>query len=83
MGRCRSPCDQIHSRKRGTSQHMTTDIQSAYTVQVLRLTNPLSTSVASITIFGSQLLALTSDGSRLLTWDTITAGMLDIIQKRG
>ncbi|KAI0934749.1 hypothetical protein AcV5_006491 [Taiwanofungus camphoratus] len=35
-----------------------------------RLTNPLETSLASILVFGDQLLALTEDGSRMLVWDT-------------
>ncbi|KDQ61049.1 hypothetical protein JAAARDRAFT_152054 [Jaapia argillacea MUCL 33604] len=37
--------------------------------EVARVSNPLTTPLASITIFGSQLLALTQDGSRLLVWD--------------
>ena len=43
--------------------------------EISRLTNPLSTSLASLTVFGTQLLALTSDGSRLLTWGTTLSGM--------
>ncbi|KAI0062315.1 Utp21-domain-containing protein [Artomyces pyxidatus] len=36
---------------------------------VARLTNPLQTPLASILIFGTQLLALTEDGGKLLVWD--------------
>ncbi|KAG5352836.1 hypothetical protein C0989_000178 [Termitomyces sp. Mn162] len=38
--------------------------------EVLRVTNPLGTALSFITIFGSQLLALTEDGSRMILWDT-------------
>ncbi|RDB22141.1 U3 small nucleolar RNA-associated protein 21 [Hypsizygus marmoreus] len=44
--------------------------------EILRVTNPLGTTLSFITIFGSQLLALTEDGSRMLLWDT-TDGELD------
>ncbi|KAF9246284.1 Utp21 specific WD40 associated putative domain-containing protein [Melanogaster broomeanus] len=37
--------------------------------EVARATNPLGTSLASIVMFGSQLLALTEDGGRMLLWD--------------
>ncbi|KAG5635440.1 hypothetical protein H0H81_011247 [Sphagnurus paluster] len=37
--------------------------------EVLRATNPLGTTLSFITIFGSQLLALTEDGSRMLLWN--------------
>ncbi|KAI0320117.1 Utp21-domain-containing protein [Amylostereum chailletii] len=40
--------------------------------EVTRLTNPLDAPLASILIFGSQLLALTEDGGKLLMWDTAT-----------
>ncbi|KAI0054018.1 Utp21-domain-containing protein [Auriscalpium vulgare] len=38
--------------------------------EVARLTNPLGSPLSSILIFGTQLLALTEDGGRLLIWDT-------------
>ncbi|KAI0031820.1 Utp21-domain-containing protein [Vararia minispora EC-137] len=38
--------------------------------EVLRLANPLGTNLASTLVFGTQLLTLTDDGSRLLVWDT-------------
>ncbi|ETW85975.1 hypothetical protein HETIRDRAFT_60335 [Heterobasidion irregulare TC 32-1] len=38
--------------------------------EILRLNNPLGAHIASILVFGSQLLALTEDGGRLLMWDT-------------
>ncbi|KAF8236226.1 Utp21-domain-containing protein [Tricholoma matsutake] len=38
--------------------------------EVLRVTNPLGTALSFITIFGSQLLALTENGGRMLFWDT-------------
>ncbi|KAF5369178.1 hypothetical protein D9615_009977 [Tricholomella constricta] len=44
--------------------------------EVLKVTNPLGTSLSFITIFGSQLLALTEDGGRMLLWDT-KEGVLD------
>lgn len=36
--------------------------------------NPLGTALSFITIFGSQLLALTEDGGRMLLWDTDEGG---------
>lgn len=45
---------------------------------MLRVTNPLGSSLSFITIFGQQLLALTDDGSRMLCWDTETAGGHDL-----
>ncbi|KAJ6597057.1 Utp21 specific WD40 associated putative domain-containing protein [Mycena vulgaris] len=44
--------------------------------EVLRGTNPLATTLSFITIFGTQLLALTEDGRRMLLWETST-GELD------
>ncbi|KAJ7685354.1 Utp21 specific WD40 associated putative domain-containing protein [Mycena polygramma] len=44
--------------------------------EVLRATNPLGTTLAFIIIFGTQILALTEDGRRMLLWDT-TSGELD------
>ncbi|KAF9227632.1 Utp21-domain-containing protein [Gyrodon lividus] len=40
--------------------------------EVARATNPLGISLASIVMFGSQLLALTEDGGRMLVWDAST-----------
>ncbi|KAJ6502384.1 Utp21 specific WD40 associated putative domain-containing protein [Mycena sanguinolenta] len=45
--------------------------------EVLRATNPLGTTISFITIFGTQLLALTEDGHRMLLWDT-SSGDLDL-----
>lgn len=42
--------------------------------QVGRVSNPLGTVLSSIIVFGSQLLALTEDGGRLLIWDTAGGG---------
>ena len=39
-----------------------------------RKANPLETNLANILPFGSQILALTEDGSRLLVWDTESGG---------
>ena len=36
--------------------------------------NPLGTALAFITIFGSQVLALTENGGRLLSWNTSGGG---------
>ncbi|KAF9557999.1 Utp21-domain-containing protein [Agrocybe pediades] len=38
--------------------------------EVSRLTNPLSTNLSFITIFGSQLLALNENGDRMFIWNT-------------
>ncbi|KAF8844502.1 Utp21-domain-containing protein [Paxillus ammoniavirescens] len=37
--------------------------------EIARATNPLGTFLSSIVMFGSQLLALTEDGGRMLVWD--------------
>ncbi|KAH9843207.1 Utp21-domain-containing protein [Rhodofomes roseus] len=37
--------------------------------EVGRLTNPLETNIASVLVLGSQLLALTEDGTRMLVWN--------------
>ncbi|KAF9014099.1 Utp21-domain-containing protein [Cyathus striatus] len=44
--------------------------------EVLQTTNPLDKNLAFITIFGSQILALTEDGDRMLLWNTAD-GTLD------
>ena len=43
-------------------------------IQVGRVTNPLGTPLSSILIFGSRLLALTEDGSRMFIWGTQDGG---------
>ncbi|KAJ7097769.1 Utp21 specific WD40 associated putative domain-containing protein [Mycena belliarum] len=48
--------------------------------EVLRGTNPLGTTLSSITIFGSQLLALTEDGRRMLLWETTTGELESTIE---
>ncbi|KAK7054659.1 rRNA-processing protein utp21 [Paramarasmius palmivorus] len=48
--------------------------------EVLRVSNPVETSLSYITIFGSQLLALTEDGTRLLCWDTAEGALQSTIQ---
>jgi hypothetical protein len=40
--------------------------------QVDRLVNPLESRLGSIITFGPLLLALTEDGGRMVTWDTVT-----------
>lgn len=45
-------------------------------MQVGRLTNSLGSHLASILIFGSQMLALTEKGSRMIIWDTESMGTL-------
>lgn len=37
--------------------------------EVRRLANPLGTPIASMLVFGSQLLSLTQDGTRMFIWD--------------
>ncbi|KAJ6525623.1 Utp21 specific WD40 associated putative domain-containing protein [Mycena capillaripes] len=44
--------------------------------EVLRATNPLGSTLSFIVIFGTQILALTEDGRRMLLWDT-PSGELD------
>ncbi|CCM04722.1 uncharacterized protein FIBRA_06910 [Fibroporia radiculosa] len=41
-----------------------------------RVINPLQTDLASVLVFGSQLLALTEDRTRMLIWGTEDEGML-------
>ncbi|KAJ7172308.1 Utp21 specific WD40 associated putative domain-containing protein [Mycena filopes] len=48
--------------------------------EVLRGTNPLGTTLSFITIFGSQLLALTEDGRRMLLWETSTGELESTIE---
>ncbi|KAF8891320.1 Utp21-domain-containing protein [Infundibulicybe gibba] len=38
--------------------------------EILRITNPLGSSLSFITIFGPQILALNEEGSRMYIWDT-------------
>ncbi|GJE90786.1 WD40 and Utp21 domain-containing protein [Phanerochaete sordida] len=38
--------------------------------EVARLSNPLGSPISFILIFGTQMLALTEDGKRMLAWDT-------------
>ncbi|KAI0333500.1 Utp21-domain-containing protein [Cubamyces sp. BRFM 1775] len=48
--------------------------------EVERFTNPLETNLTHILIFGTQLLALTEDGSRMLVWDTSSGELQTTIQ---
>ncbi|KAI0672967.1 Utp21-domain-containing protein [Trametes maxima] len=48
--------------------------------EVLRLFNPLETSLTHIQIFGKQLLALTEDGGRMLVWDMESGELQTTIQ---
>ncbi|KAF5373929.1 hypothetical protein D9758_000754 [Tetrapyrgos nigripes] len=48
--------------------------------EVLRVSNPLETSISFITIFGSQLLALTEDGGRMYCWNTASGELESTIQ---
>ncbi|KAJ7775037.1 Utp21 specific WD40 associated putative domain-containing protein [Mycena metata] len=48
--------------------------------EVLRGTNPLGTALAFITIFGTQILALTEDGRRMLLWETSTGELESTIE---
>ncbi|KAG6836788.1 hypothetical protein H0H93_003209 [Arthromyces matolae] len=43
--------------------------------EVLRVVNPLGAAISYITIFGTQILALTEDGGRMLIWDTKEGGL--------
>jgi hypothetical protein len=45
--------------------------------QVGRVSNPFGSTLTSIIVFGSQLLALTEDGERMLIWDTAGGGKQD------
>jgi U3 small nucleolar RNA-associated protein 21 len=44
-------------------------------LQVERLVDPLGNSIASIMVFGTQLLALSQDGRRLVIWSTNSSGI--------
>ncbi|KAF9819788.1 hypothetical protein IEO21_01879 [Rhodonia placenta] len=44
--------------------------------EVRRLANPLGTPIASMLVFGSQLLSLTQDGTRMFIWDLEDGGRL-------
>lgn len=41
-----------------------------------RLENPLESTIAAISVFGSRMLGLTEDGTHLLAWDMNTLGEL-------
>ncbi|KAG9055076.1 hypothetical protein FS842_003228 [Serendipita sp. 407] len=47
--------------------------------QISRFINPFHTILSSIIAFGSQILALTDDGRRLLTWDAQSGELLSTI----
>lgn len=49
-------------------------VESYPSDKVGRVSNPFGTVLASIIIFGSQVLALTEDGGRLLIWDIAGGG---------
>lgn len=54
---------------------MCTIVFPSYLVQqTQRITNPLGTSLSFITVFGDKIIALVSDGSRMLVWDTTDSG---------
>jgi U3 small nucleolar RNA-associated protein 21 len=42
--------------------------------QVSRLSNPFDASISHVTIFGSQVLALSEDGGRMFIWEAANAG---------
>lgn len=63
---------QIHTGKGGTRSWdllFRAVLTCRFLVQILRVTNPLATNISSILVFGSQLLALTEDGRRMLIWN--------------
>lgn len=74
MGGIGRPCHQISSRKRGIYVRSVPLTFMNRSTQVVRATNPLGTSLASMVIFGSLLLALTEDGGRMLVWDVSCDG---------
>lgn len=47
--------------------------------KVSRLSDPLGAPLASLLVFGPQLLALTADGRRLLVWDTAQEGSQSVL----
>jgi U3 small nucleolar RNA-associated protein 21 len=49
-------------------------VMFAQILQVERVSNPLETAFSSILVLGSQLVALTEDGGRMLIWETSEAG---------
>lgn len=42
--------------------------------EVLRITNPLGTSLSTVDVFGNDLLSLTEDGTQLLIWNLSDGG---------
>ncbi|KDR73654.1 hypothetical protein GALMADRAFT_100477 [Galerina marginata CBS 339.88] len=50
--------------------HLIKYLRGKEACHISRLTNPLETNLSFITIFGSQLLALTENGDRMLIWNT-------------
>lgn len=44
--------------------------------ETARLSNPFGSTLSSILVFGTQLLALTEDGKRMIVWDTTKGGKL-------
>jgi hypothetical protein len=42
--------------------------------QVGRVSNPFGSTLASVIVFGTQLLGLTENGERMLIWDTAETG---------
>lgn len=50
------------------------EIYAEICYKISRLTDPLGASLASLLVFGPQLLALSADGRRLLVWDAVQGG---------
>lgn len=53
---------------------------NAHSFQIARLSNPLGITLASILVFGNQLLALSEDGAKLFTWKTEDGSLQSTIQ---
>jgi hypothetical protein len=74
MGLFWSASPQICSRERGERSFRPPVLVMLIFGKVIRLTNPLGTSITSPLVFGSLLLTLTEDGRNLLTWDVSEKG---------
>ncbi|CAK5277666.1 unnamed protein product [Mycena citricolor] len=48
--------------------------------EVLRITNPLEAYLSFITIFGTQIMALSEDGRRMFLWDSTTGDLNSTIE---
>lgn len=70
MGCYRNLHTKVPSWEGGASHSLSRDYLRLIKWKVLATPNPFEVPVTSLLVFGSQLLALSEDGGRLLIWDT-------------